>query len=264
MIFCSLYSGSSGNSIFISSGNTNILVDAGLSGKRIIEGLEQISEDPSELDGIFITHEHIDHIKGAGIISRKFDIPIYANENTWKAMESTVGKIKEKNIKIIPKRSVTTIKDLDIICFNTPHDAIAPMGYTFHSKGKKASIATDIGTFTEEIKENLLESEVILLEANHDVQMLKYGPYPYNLKRRVLSEIGHLSNEDCGSAILDILKGNRLCKNVILGHLSNTNNVPELAYRAVKNILDKESLTIGKDLEIKLADRNKPSSYINF
>lgn len=264
MIFCSLYSGSSGNSIFISSENAKILVDAGLSGKKIIEGLEQIDQNPNELDGIFITHEHIDHIKGAGIISRKFDIPIYANEKTWNAMESTLGNIKEHNIKVIPKRSVTTIKDLDVICFNTPHDAIAPMGYTFHSKGKKASIATDIGTFTEEIKNNLTESEVILLEANHDIQMLKYGPYPYNLKRRVLSEIGHLSNEDCGSAILDILKQNSKCRKIVLGHLSNTNNVPELAYKAVKNRLDEESLIHERNLDIKLADRNKPSSYISF
>ena len=264
MIFCSLYSGSSGNSIFVSSDKAKILVDAGLSGKKIIEGLEQIKENPSELDGIFITHEHVDHIKGAGIISRKFDIPIYANEYTWSVMESSLGKIKEKNIKVIPKRSVTTIKDLGVVCFNTPHDAVAPMGYTFQSKGKSASIATDIGTFTEEIKNNLVDSEVILLEANHDVQMLKYGPYPYNLKRRVLSEIGHLSNEDCGSAILDILKANSKCRKIVLGHLSNTNNVPELAYKAVTNILDEESLVLGKDLEIKLADRNKPSSYINF
>lgn len=264
MIFCSLYSGSSGNSMFISSENTRILVDAGLSGKKIIEGLEQINEDPSELDGIFITHEHVDHIKGAGIISRKFDVPIYANEKTWSSMEKNLGKIKEKNIKIIPKRSVIAIKDLDVISFNTPHDAVAPMGYTFHSKGKKISIATDIGTFTEEIKNNLAESEVILLEANHDVQMLKYGPYPYDLKRRVLSEIGHLSNEDCGKAILDILKQKDMKRKIVLGHLSNTNNVPELAYRAVKNILDQRSLNIGKDLEIKLADRNKPSSYIAF
>lgn len=264
MIFCSLYSGSSGNSIFVSSENTKVLVDAGLSGKKIIEALGQINENPNELDGIFITHEHIDHIKGVGIISRKFDIPIYANEKTWNAMENTIGKIKEHNIKVIPKRSITTIKDLDVVCFNTPHDAISPMGYTFHSKGKSASIATDIGTFTDEIKNNLAESDVILLEANHDIQMLRYGPYPYSLKRRVLSEIGHLSNEDCGSALLDILKQNNKCRKIVLGHLSNTNNVPELAYRAVKNILDEKSLISERKLDIKLADRNKPSSYIKF
>lgn len=263
MIFCSLYSGSSGNSIFVSSDNTKILVDAGLSGKRIIDALEQIDENPKEIDGIFITHEHSDHIKGAGIMSRKFDIPIYANEATWNSMINSLGNIKEHNIKILPKRSVTTIKDLDIVCFNTPHDSIAPMGYTFHSNGKKASVVTDIGTFTEEIKQNIIESEVVLLESNHDIQMVKFGPYPYELKRRVLSEIGHLCNEDCGKAIVELMKDNKY-RNVILGHLSNTNNVPELAYRSVLNILEENSLEIGKDLTLKLADRHKPSSYIKF
>lgn len=263
MIFCSLYSGSSGNSIFISSDNTKILVDAGLSGKKIIDALEQIDENPREIDGIFITHEHSDHIKGAGIISRKFDIPIYANEAAWHAMKDSLGNIKDHNIKIIPKRSVTTIKDMDVICFNTPHDSVAPMGYTFHSKGKKASVVTDIGTFTEEIKNNIIESQVILLEANHDIEMLKFGPYPYDLKRRVLSEIGHLCNEDCGKAIVEIMR-NTKHRNIVLGHLSNTNNVPDLAYRSVLNILEENSLQLGKDLNLKLADRHKPSSYINF
>ena len=263
MIFCSLYSGSSGNSIFVSSDNTKVLVDAGLSGKRIIEALEQIDENPKEIDGIFITHEHSDHIKGAGIMSRKFDIPIYANEATWNSMINSLGNIKEHNIKILPKRSVTTIKDLDIACFNTPHDSVAPMGYTFHSKGKKASVVTDIGTFTEEVKQNIIESEVVLLESNHDIQMVKFGPYPYELKRRVLSEIGHLCNEDCGRAIVELMKDNKQ-RNIVLGHLSNTNNVPELAYRSVLNILEENSLEVGKDLNLKLAHRHKPSSYIKF
>lgn len=263
MIFCSLYSGSSGNSIFISSEKSKVLIDAGLSGKKIIEALEHIDENPKELDGIFITHEHSDHIKGAGIISRKFDVPIYANEATWQAMSSSIGSIKDKNIKIIPKRSVTTIKDLDIICFNTPHDSIAPMGYSLHSKGKQASVVTDIGTFTEEIKNNIIESQVILLESNHDEQMVKFGPYPYELKRRVLSEIGHLCNDDCGKAIVDIMKDN-IHRNFILGHLSNTNNIPELAYESVIRVLESESLRVGEDLTLKLAERHKPSSYISF
>lgn len=263
MKFCSLYSGSSGNSIFVSSGNTRILVDAGLSGKKIIEALEQIDENPNNIDGIFITHEHSDHIKGAGIISRKFNVPIYANEATWNAMQSSLGNVKENNIKILPKRSITTIKDMDIVCFNTPHDSIAPMGYTFHSKGKKASVVTDIGTFTEEIKHNIIESDVILLESNHDVQMVKFGPYPYELKRRVLSEIGHLSNEDCGRAIVEVMKDG-IHRNIILGHLSNTNNMPELAYRSVLNILEENGLDVGSDLTLKLADRYKPSNYISF
>lgn len=263
MIFCSLYSGSSGNSILVGSEKTKILIDAGLSGKKIIDGLQEVGQNPNEIDGIFITHEHSDHIKGAGILSRKFNIPIYANELTWKAMEKSLGKIKEENIKIMPKRSTMSLNDLDITSFNTPHDSVASIGYTIKHKGKSASIATDIGTFTEEILRNIRESEVILLESNHDVQMVKFGPYPYELKRRVLSEVGHLSNEDCGKAIVDIMKHD-MHRKIILGHLSNTNNVPELAEQAVINVLNAHKINIGKDLELKLADRHKPSSYISF
>lgn len=263
MIFCSLYSGSSGNSILVGSEKTKILIDAGLSGKKIIDGLQEVGQNPNEIDGIFITHEHSDHIKGAGILSRKFNIPIYANELTWKAMEKSLGKIKEENIKIMPKRSTMSLNDLDITSFNTPHDSVASIGYTIKHKGKSTSIATDIGTFTEEILRNIRESEVILLESNHDVQMVKFGPYPYELKRRVLSEVGHLSNEDCGKAIVDIMKHDKHRK-IILGHLSNTNNVPELAEQAVVNVLNAHKINIGKDLELKLADRHKPSSYISF
>lgn len=263
MIFCSLFSGSSGNSILVGSDDTKILIDAGLSGKKIIEGLQEMGQDPKEIDGIFITHEHSDHIKGAGILSRKFDIPIYANELTWKAMEKSLGKIKDENKRIMQKRSTLSLNDIYITSFNTPHDSVASTGYTIKHKGKSASIATDIGTFTEEILRNIRESEVILLEANHDVEMLKFGPYPYDLKRRVLSEVGHLSNEDCGQAIVDIMK-NGLKKKIILGHLSNTNNVPELAEQAVKNVLNAHDLEVGEDLELRLADRHKPSNYISF
>ena len=178
-------------------------------------------------------------------------------------MDKSLGKIKEANIRIMPKRSTMSLNDLDITSFNTPHDSVASTGYTIKHKGKSASIATDIGTFTEEILRNIRESEVILLESNHDVQMVKFGPYPYELKRRVLSEVGHLSNEDCGKAIVDIMKHDKHRK-IILGHLSNTNNVPELAEQAVINVLNAHKINIGKDLELKLADRHKPSSYISF
>ena len=263
MIFCSLYSGSSGNSIFVGNDNTKLLIDAGLPGKKIDEALKAIDQKPSDIDGIFVTHEHSDHIKGVGVLSRKYNIPIYANQDTWIAMESSIGKVKEENIKIIAKRSNIKIKDMDIKCFNIPHDAVSPMGYTLHSEGKRVSIATDFGTFTEEIKSNIKDSDVILLESNHDVEMLKFGPYPYNLKRRILSEIGHLSNEDCGSAILQILNSNKR-KKIILGHLSNTNNYPDLAYQTVLSVLKSENVCIGRELVLQMAQRSMPSGYIKF
>ncbi|HCW73727.1 MAG TPA: MBL fold metallo-hydrolase [Clostridiaceae bacterium] len=259
MIFCSLYSGSSGNSIFVGSDQTKILVDAGLTGKSIISALENIGEDPRELNGILITHEHSDHVKGAGIMSRKFDIPIYANEKTWIAMERCLGNIKSHNIRLVEKDF--TIRDMEITSFRVPHDAVACRGYTIAQGGKKISIATDIGVFTEEIRRNIIESDLVLLESNHDIEMLKFGPYPYDLKRRVLSEVGHLSNIDAGKAALEILKQGS--KKIVLGHLSGTNNIPELAFKTVENIFLEEKLSIGQglDVDLALASRIRPSSY---
>lgn len=263
MIFCSLYSGSSGNSIFVASEGAKILIDAGLPGKKIDEALKEIGQNPSELDGIFITHEHSDHIKGVGVLSRKYDIPIYANEATWNAMDTSIGKIKECNIRVLDKRSAISVNDMEVKCFNIPHDAVGPMGYTLNSNGKSVSVATDLGTFTQEIKDSIKDSEVILLECNHDVQMLKFGPYPYPLKRRILSEIGHLSNEDCGKAVVDILSSGEP-KQIILGHLSNTNNHPDLAFQTVLNVLNDNNIVLGKDVTVTLADRHRPSSYIEY
>lgn len=259
MIFCSLYSGSSGNSIFVGSEKAKVLIDAGLPGKSIDAALKDIGQDPSEIDAMFVTHEHIDHIKGIGVMSRKYDIPIYANEKTWLSMSNNVGKIKEHNIKIMDSTSVT-IKDIDVVNFSIPHDAASAVGYSLYSSGNKISIATDLGYFTEEVKENIKDSDVILLESNHDVEMLKFGPYPYNLKRRILSNVGHLSNEACGLAILDIV--NEKPKKVVLGHLSNTNNYPDLAYQTVLNILNENKVDLQKDIVLSMADRKKPSSYI--
>ncbi|MFD3155455.1 MBL fold metallo-hydrolase [Haloimpatiens sp. FM7330] len=261
MRFCPLYSGSSGNSIFIASESSKILIDAGLSGKHIEKAIKDIGEEPQYIDGIFVTHEHIDHVKGVGVLSRKYDIPIYSNSLTWKAMSKKIGKIKEHNIKIIDKESVS-IKDLDILNFQISHDAADPKGYVVYNDNKKVCVATDLGHFSEEVKESIRDCDAILIESNHDVEMLKFGPYPYNLKRRILSGVGHLSNEDCGKAIVDIMSDKR--KVVFLGHLSKTNNYPELAYQTVANILQENGIKIGKDIELSIAQRDKPSSCVNF
>lgn len=261
MKFCSLYSGSSGNSIFIASDNAKVLIDAGLAGKKIDDALKHIGEESSSIDGIFITHEHIDHIKGVGVLSRKYDIPIYANDNTWAVMEKKIGKIKEHNIRIMDRRSSITINDLEIRSFNIPHDAIAPVGYTVSYAGKNASVVTDFGVFTEEIRDNIIDSDIILLESNHDVNMLRMGPYPYKLKLRVLGENGHLSNEDCGSAIVSLLKNDKK-KQIVLGHLSGTNNHPDLAYQTVVDVLSANGIRPGDDVILQLASRHNPSEII--
>ena len=261
MKFCSLYSGSSGNSIFIASEKSKVLIDAGLPGKKIEEALCNIGENAKDLNGIFVTHEHSDHIKGIGVLSRKYDIPIFANSDTWSAMEKSIGKIKEHNIKIMDRRSTIYINDLDIISFNIPHDAVAPVGYTLHCNGKKVSVTTDFGIYTEEIRDNIKDSEVILLESNHDVNMLKFGPYPYVLKRRILSEVGHLSNDDCGKAIVDLIKY-KSKKKIILGHLSGTNNHPDLAFETVMATLRENNIKQNEDIELSMANRHCPSELI--
>ena len=261
MKFCSLYSGSSGNSMFIASEHAKILIDAGLPGKKIDDALKIIGENPGDIDGIFVTHEHSDHIRGIGVLSRKYDIPIYTNSDTWSAMEAGIGKIKEHNVRIMDRRSTLSIKDLDITSFNIPHDAVAPVGYTMHYKRKKISVTTDFGIYTEEIRDNIKDSDIILLESNHDVNMLKFGPYPYNLKRRILSEVGHLSNEDCGKAIVDLIRY-KPNKKIILGHLSGTNNHPDLALETVIGVLRENDIVSKLDIELTMADRHSPSNII--
>ncbi|KOA19033.1 putative metallo-hydrolase YycJ [Clostridium homopropionicum DSM 5847] len=260
MIFCPLYSGSSGNSIFVASDKGSILIDAGLPGKSIENALVGIGKDPRDIDGIFITHEHIDHVKGVGVLSRRYGIPIFANKLTWKGMEKTIGKIKEENIKII--EDTVDIKDMNIKSYRIPHDAADPMGYSVYDGKTKVSIATDLGFFSEEVDKGIRNSDIVLLESNHDVEMLKFGPYPYNLKRRILSNVGHLSNYDCGKAIVNMLKYN--CKRVVLGHLSKTNNYPELAYETVVSVLRENGVKINEDVFVTMAKRDMPSNYIEF
>lgn len=259
MWFCSLYSGSSGNCLYVGSPTTNILIDAGMSGKKIVGSLNEIGISPKEIDGLLVTHEHIDHIRGVGVLSRMFDIPIFANISTWASMKNSIGKIKEDNIRVIGPGNNFNIGDIDILPYKTPHDAADPMGYCFLNGGKKVSIATDIGHMNESVLENIKGSDLLLLESNHDLEMLKFGPYPYLLKRRIMSDVGHLSNDAAGEAILKIF-GSKFMT-VVLGHLSQQNNYPELAYRTVLLILEKSGITIDRDIKLDLAHRNNVGTF---
>ena len=183
MNFCSLYSGSSGNSIFVGSEKAKILIDAGLPGKKIDEALKQIGQNPSELDGIFITHEHIDHIKGVGVLSRKYDIPIFANVKTWCAMKDKLGDIKDSNMKVFENDRSYSLGDLIIRPFSISHDASDAVGYNFYAENEKMSIATDIGMITDNIRRHLYKSKLVVLESNYDPNMLMMGSYPYSLRR---------------------------------------------------------------------------------
>lgn len=259
--FCSLASGSSGNCQYIQTSKARVLIDAGLSGKRIQELLTSIDVEPNSIDCIFITHEHKDHIKGAGILSRRFDIPIYANENTWNSMKDDLGKLKEENIKIFNTNNSFEVADLGIVPFNISHDASEPVGYSFFNKNKKISIVTDTGCVNEEITQKIKDSNLLMIESNHDTQMLRVGSYPWFLKKRVSSEIGHLSNDDAGNLLIDVLKASN--EKVILAHLSKENNFPKLAYQTVLNILSEKGIDVSKDISLEIALRDEASKIYN-
>lgn len=245
--FCSLYSGSSGNSLFVETPNTRLLVDAGVSSRKIETALKSIDIDPSTIDGILVTHEHSDHVQGLGTLSRKFDLPVFVNQETLDAMPKQKDKIPEKNIKTFKVNDKFSINDLDIKSFSIPHDAANPCGFSIFKDDKKISIATDIGHMTNSIVKNLEESLFVLLESNYDPEVLKCSSYPFNLKTRIAGPTGHLSNEMAGKTISYLLKSG--LKKAMLGHLSKESNFPELAYQTVldeliSNNYDENSLSV--------------------
>src|SRR5699024_871805 len=238
--FCSLSSGSSGNCQYMETEKTRVLIDAGLSGRKIEDLLSTISVCPTTIDSILVTHEHRDHTKGVGIFSRRYDIPIYANEGTWTSMEGIIGKIEEKNIKIFITEEFFRVRDLDIYPFSIFHDAAEPVGYCLYHNNSKITVLTDTGWVNNHIKNAIKDSSIYLIESNHDVKMLKEGRYPRYLKDRIMSSIGHLSNKDSGSLIADVIEGKG--EKVLLGHLSKENNSPSLAYNTVREILNESGL----------------------
>lgn len=237
MKICSIASSSSGNCIYVGTADTHILIDAGISGKKLKAGLEMININPFAIDGILITHEHSDHIKGLGVISRKYNIPIYTTGPTWSKIITSglTGIIDESLFHKITPDSSFTINELVIHPFNTSHDAVQPVCYTFTKDRKKISVATDLGCYDSYITEKLKDSNVLFIEANHDIDMLKNGSYPHYLKKRILSDKGHLSNEMSGKLIVEVLHEN--LQYIVLGHLSRENNHPDKARESVGTIL---------------------------
>ncbi|HJJ05530.1 MAG TPA: MBL fold metallo-hydrolase [Clostridiaceae bacterium] len=258
--FCSLYSGSSGNSLFVESNSTRVLIDAGESCKKIEEGLANINVDVNKLDAILITHEHSDHVKGLGTLSKKHNIPVFANNGTWNSMIEQKNKISSENIKVFNTNENFQIGDLSITPFNIPHDATEPCGFNICHNNNKISIATDLGHITDDILYHLENSCFILLEANYDPEVLKCSPYPYALKRRIAGPTGHLSNEVAGKLISHLIKSG--LKTAMLGHLSKENNFPELAY---KTVLEKvlEEHYHEDTIRLNVASRYKQTPLIN-
>lgn len=258
--FCSLYSGSSGNSLFVQTENTKILIDAGESAKKITEALSLINVDVNDLDAILITHEHSDHVKSLGTLSKKYNIPIYANSKTWDAMPEQSNKILESNKKYFSPSENFDIGDLKIYPFEIPHDAANPCGFNIFYNNKKISIATDIGHMTSSVIHKLEDSCFILLESNYDPNVLKCSNYPYLLKERIAGPNGHLPNIEAGKTVSYLI--NSGLKNVMLGHLSKENNFPELAYKTVVDELIGNKFN-ENCIKISVANRFAPSQIID-
>lgn len=203
--FCSLYSGSSGNSLLIESNNTKVLVDCGTSAKKVVTALKNLEIDITDIDAILVTHEHTDHTQSLGFLSKKYDIPVFANFETWNAMPNQKVKIENRNINIFENDTEFQIGNLQIFPFSTPHDAANSCGFSIASGQKKLSIATDLGSMKQSIFENLKGSSFILLESNYEPEILKVSSYPYSLKQRIAGPKGHLSNKDAGQTITALI-----------------------------------------------------------
>lgn len=263
MRLCSIASGSSGNCIYIGSETTHILVDTGISGKRTESGLKKIGLCAKDLDGILITHEHIDHISGLGVLSRKYNIPIYATKGTINAIRKcrSIGEIDTDLFCRVSEDERLQIKDLTIHPMKISHDAAQPVGYRISYGREKVAVCTDIGVYNDYTVECLKGLDAVVIEANHDVRMLQTGPYPYPLKQRILGDRGHLSNENCGRLLCRILHDGM--KHIVLGHLSKENNIPELAYEAVRmEVTMGDCPYTADDFPIMVAKRDEPSPMI--
>lgn len=238
MRFVSIASGSSGNCIYAGTENTHVLIDAGISTKRIEKGLFEVGVKPAELSGICITHEHSDHVKGLGVLARKYEVPIYGTEGTLNEIKKmkNLGEYPQELLHPILPDVDFSVGDMTVKPFHIDHDAADPVAYRIQCGTKSIAVATDLGHFTQYTIDHLLDLDAVLLESNHDIRMLETGPYPYYLKRRIMGDFGHLSNENAGRLLNCIL--NDKLKHILLGHLSQENNMPELAFETVRLEVD--------------------------
>ncbi len=263
MELCSIASGSSGNCICVGTADSHLLVDAGISGKRIETGLNSAGLKTSEMEAVLVTHEHIDHIAGLGVIARRYGLPIYGTKATLDAVlcAKSVGKIDESLLHPVIPGQDFQIGDMTVHPLLISHDAADPVAYIMKTDSQKIGVITDLGKYDDFIIEELQNLDILLLEANHDVRMLQTGSYPYPLKQRILGDRGHLSNVLSGQ-LLGRLLHDRF-KAVVLGHLSKENNYAELAYETVRlEVSMGENPYKGDDFPIYVAKRSEASQMI--
>lgn len=264
MRFVSIASGSSGNCIYIGSENTHILVDAGISNKRIEQGLNEIGLKGSDIDAVVITHEHSDHTKGLGVLARRYGVPIYGTKETLEEISEMkyLGEYPRELFCPVNPDVEFEVGDLHIQPFSIDHDAANPVAYRVNHGRRNVAVATDMGHYDQYVIDHLQGLDALLLESNHDVNMLETGPYPYYLKRRILGDHGHLSNENAGRLLNHVLHDH--LKYILLGHLSKENNYEALAYETVKLEIDQgDTAYKASDFSISVAKRDEMSQIIN-
>lgn len=260
---CAVASGSSGNCICVGDDNTHVLIDAGISGKRIENGLHEFDLKANEMQGILVTHEHSDHIAGIGVLARRYGIPIFSTRGTIEAIKrsKSVGEIDESLFQVITPGKRFSIGGLIFKPISISHDAADPVAYKVSNEKKSVAVITDLGNYNQALVDELQGLDALLLEANHDIKMLQMGPYPYPLKQRILGDRGHLSNERSGQLLSDLLHDN--FGTVLLGHLSKENNYEELAYEAVRlEITMGDTPYKAEDFPMKVARRDTISDRI--
>lgn len=258
MRFSVLASGSTGNAVYIETDEHSFLVDAGLSGKQMDALFTKIGRDASKLSGLLVTHEHSDHIKGIGILARKYKLPVYANKKTWDAMSGLIGEVPTEQKFTFDMETVKSFGSLDIESFGVSHDAAEPMFYIFHHGGRKLVVVTDTGYVSDRMKGIISNADMFVFESNHDVQMLRMGRYPWSIKRRILSDVGHVSNEDAAIAMSEVI-GDQT-KRIYLAHLSQDNNMKDLAKMSVTQTLREQGIIVGEQIELYDTDPKNPTS----
>jgi phosphoribosyl 1,2-cyclic phosphodiesterase len=246
-----LASGSKGNSTFVEMDGMRVLIDAGISARRIRKSLDEINVNVADLDGIFLTHEHRDHISGLTTLSKQYHLPIFTRRDTFQSMYC-VDTIPADCFNEIG--AAMQLGSITIGAFNISHDAADPVGYTLQGNEGKCTVATDLGFVTSSVQEALDNSDVLVLEANHDPELLKNGSYPWALKQRILSNRGHLSNSDAAWALVRMQKKHT---RVFLAHLSEENNRPEVARDTICDILEKQGDILGINIDIRLTRQNE-------
>lgn len=259
-------SSSSGNSYLVKSETTSIILDIGLGIKKMNEKFAEAALQPAEINGVLLTHEHIDHVRSLGSLVREArDITVYATQGTIDVLTEKTPGLAKAGLTPVKGGTPFTVGDIKVIPFNVSHDTAEPVAYAFEKGGRKAAVVTDTGFISEEIFENIKDTDLLVLEANHERNILLYGRYPYSLKHRILSDLGHLSNEAAAECLIRMLRERDRFRTprVILAHLSRENNTPQQAFITVKNLLEEAGFYVGKDLELEVADRDETGRLIS-